>query len=100
MIDLADIKDVSIFAEHVGGQFRIEIAADQFVTTKLTEASAMKTGSRDTDLPLREPFSLVFEVDQSMDLPQQTYTIHHETLGEFALFLTPVGPGRMESIFN
>jgi hypothetical protein len=100
VIDLADIKDVSIFAEHVGGQFRIEIAPDQFVTAKLTEASAIETGSRGAHLPPREPFSLLFEVDRDIDLPQRTYIVRHELLGELGLFLTPVGDGRLETIFN
>lgn len=99
-MDLADVKDVSIFAEHVGGQFRIEIGADQFVIARLVEASAIETGSRGANLPPREPFSLLFEVDQGIELPQRTYIVRHELLGELGLFLTPVGSGRLETIFN
>ncbi len=100
MIDLADIKDVSIFSNQVGSGFRIEIAADQFVTARLIEASAIETGSRGANLPPREPFSLLFEVDQDIELPQRTYIVRHELLGELGLFLTPVGSGRLETIFN
>ena len=99
-MDLADIKDVSVFAEQVGGLFRIEIDTDRSVTAKLAEASAIKTGSRGANLPPREPFSLLFEVDQDIELPQRTYIVRHELLGELVLFLTPVGDGRLESIFN
>ena len=99
-MDLADIRDVSVFADQVGGQFRIEIAADQIVIARLTEASAIRTGSRGAKLPPREPFSLLFEVDQDIELPQRTYIVRHELLGELGLFLTPVGDGRLESVFN
>jgi len=39
-------------------------------------------------------------VDQNIELPQRSYVVRHELLGELGLFLTPVGDGRLESVFN
>jgi len=99
-MDTIEINDVSMFTEQVGSRFRIEIDTDRFVTAELVEASALNAGPRSADLPPREPFSLLFQVEQGIELPQQTYRIHHESLGELMLFLTPVGAGRLESVFN
>ena len=99
MIDLADIENVSVFCDHVGSQFRIEVGPDEFVAAELVEAVALRSGPASEEFP-RAPFSLLFEVDGGVDLPQQTYPVHHETLGELPLFLVPIGGGKSESIFN
>lgn len=100
VMDLADIKNVSIFAEQLGSEFRIEIGTDQFVATELIEAEALDAGTRSSELPSREPFSLLFQIDGDIDLRQQTYRVHHDSIGELMLFLVPVGAGKLESIFN
>lgn len=40
----------------------------------------------------RVPFSLLFHARDGRHLPQQTFTMHHPDLGEFPLFLVPLGP--------
>ncbi len=99
-MNLADIKDVSIFAEYLGSLFRIEAGPDQFVDAKLIEVEPLDTGSRAAQLPPREPFSLLFAMQANIELPQHTYRVSHDRLGELPLFLVPVGSGQMESIFN
>ena len=99
MIDLADINDVSVFSDHVGSRFRIGVGPDEFVAAELVEAEALKSGPASEEFP-RAPFSLLFEVDGGIDLPQQMYPVHHDTLGELPLFLVPTGSGKLESIFN
>ncbi len=99
VIDLADINDVSVFSNHVGSRFRIEVGPDEFLAAELVEAEALKSGPASEEFP-RAPFSLLFEVDGGIDLPQQTYPVSHETLGELPLFLVPLGAGISESIFN
>jgi len=99
-MDLADIDNVSVFSSYVGNCFEIEIGDDQFVNAELVEADAIgPTQANSTDVP-RVPFSLLFAVEGNLELPQQMYQVRHESLGNFPLFLVPVGPGRMESIFN
>ncbi len=46
-----------------------------------------------TVLPGRgEAFSLVFRGAAGVPLDQRTYLVEHRTLGEFPLFLVPLGP--------
>jgi hypothetical protein len=40
----------------------------------------------------RVPFSLLFRGPRTGVLPQRTYRIAHAALGEFPLFLVPIGP--------
>ena len=100
MIDLADIRDVSRFAGQVGTKFRVEVEPDRYVSAKLVEADSIKARANDKSSLAREPFSLLFEVDGGMNLPQRTYQVHHETFGELPLFLVPVGEGIVESIIS
>jgi hypothetical protein len=100
-MDLVDIKDVSIFSEHLGSQFQIAATGNRFVAAELKEAVPLKPIGHGSSASIeREPFSLVFQVDEQIDLPQRIYTVHHDELGELTLFLVPVGPGKLESIFN
>jgi len=89
-VDLADIKDVSIFAPLVGSQFQIEIDEEQVVAAELVEAAQASGDS----------FSLLFAVKDGIDLPQRIYRVSHEELGEVRLFMVPLGGGRLESVFN
>ena len=99
-MDLRDIKDVSVFADHVGTQFHVQLPDKLFVMARLLEAEPLQSVSGGAHLAEREPFSLLFEVDGGADLPQQIYEVHHEVLGVLPLFLVPVGAGILESIFN
>ena len=40
----------------------------------------------------RVPFSLLFHARDGRYVPQQTFMLHHPDLGEFPLFLVPLGP--------
>jgi len=99
-MDLAEINDVSIFAEHVGSLFKIEITPSEFVDAMLIEVEALGTGRRSADSLSRGPFSLLFRLQGNFTLPQETYRVSQEQLGELPLFMVPVGPGQMETIFN
>ena len=95
-----DIYDVSTFAEHVGSQFRIEMDRGQSVGAELIEASALDRDDESSPVTQRRPFSLLFAVGGSTDLPQKIYNVRHEALGDLQLFMVPLGGGRMESVFN
>ena len=96
----SDIYDVSIFAEHVGSQFRIEIDSGRSVAAQLVEASALDSSGKGSTGSRCTPFSLLFSVNGSADLPQRIYNVSHEALGDIQLFMVPLGGGRMESVFN
>jgi len=97
-MDLADVEDVSIFSEQLGSRFRIEIAPDQIADATLVEAESLKGPDEPSSPHNRIGFSLLFDVDQ--EIPQNTYKVEHDKLGELLLFMSPVGPRMMESIFN
>ncbi len=54
--------------------------------------------------PKQEQFSLHFRGDRAMIFQQQSYTIKHDAMGEFELFLVPIGrddSGTLyEAVFN
>jgi len=99
-MEIADIKDVSVFTEYVGSLFYIEIDPNQFVEIRLIEAANLSVNTRSPDLPPRVPFSLLFATQGDIELQQQTYRVSHKWLGDLPLFLTPVGRDRVESVFN
>jgi hypothetical protein len=99
-MELTNIKDVTIFSEQLGSQFRIEVDPDNHVTAELIEAVALDMGPGNAVSRHREAFSLLFRLEDGTALAQQTYQVYHETLGEIPLFLVPVGERKMESIFS
>lgn len=99
-MDLADVNAVSIFAPHVGSEFRIEAGPGTTVRATLVEAEPYSQRDTANDGASRAPFSLLFEIGDAEALPQSTYTVHHDALGAVPLFLVPVGANTMESVFN
>ncbi|WP_278259427.1 hypothetical protein [Nocardioides convexus] len=55
------------------------------------------TGAAGPDGRVRQQFALVFAGPDG--LPQGTWQVRHDALGDTALFLVPVGPGRYEAAF-
>lgn len=90
------------FDERVGEAFRVR-AGDSTLELKLlivTEATV-----RPDDAPrARPPFSILFGGPLHPVLPQATYAFENDVLGEFELFIVPVGPeaGEMqyEAVFG
>jgi hypothetical protein len=50
--------------------------------------------------PEHPAFSLTFESSQPDPREQQIFTLEHSELGEFDLFLVPVGPQQYEAVIN
>ena len=54
--------------------------------------------------PRQEQFSLRFRGDRAQIFPQQIYAMKHEAMGEFELFLVPIGRDNSgtfyEAVFN
>ena len=101
---MLDKVEVSTFAEHVGSAFMIRPDNDAPMRLELTEARALEIGARPFGAPQRKPFSLLFKGPRDPVLPQQMYKMDHGTLGEFTLFVVPVGQDEKgtyyEAIFN
>jgi hypothetical protein len=50
--------------------------------------------------PKQEQFSLRFRGDHAQVFPQQLYAMKHEEMGEFELFLVPVGRDDSGTIYE
>ena len=73
--------------EHNGGAVSFEV--------ELVEANEIPRGPGG-----RAPFSLVFQGDPELALPQRIYRIEHAQLGALDIFLVPIAPGRYEAVFT
>lgn len=68
----------------VGSSFDVERREGDIVSVELVDATA---------LPGRgEAFSLLFRGSSDATLDQRTYRVEHRALGDFPLFLVPLGP--------
>ena len=71
-------------AEYVNTPFVVVNAPAAPVTVQLIEVTPRRA------TPRQEIFSLMFHGPADRLLPQSTYTLRHEQLGEFYLMLVPV----------
>ncbi len=71
----------------VGSTFTIHRPNTTSVPVKLISATRLRS-------EVGESFSLIFRGDGNAKLEQETYTIEHGKLGQFPLFVVPVGPAR------
>jgi hypothetical protein len=77
----------------VGSTFRIRRSQSSSLQVKLVSATRLPS-------EVGESFSLIFRGHGNAKLGQETYTIGHPRLGEFPLFLVPVGPARRGQDFQ
>jgi hypothetical protein len=101
---MAELGEVTLetFAGHVGEPFRIRVPeADVAVGVTLGTAEQL---SQDVGLGSRLPFSIIFYGPSDRILPQQIYSVEHEALGSYELFLVPLQPddngARYEAVFT
>ena len=85
------------FAPHVGSSFRVQTGDSELELT-LVEVSDVRV------LPRVEVFSLEFQGPAASPLPQAEYQFDHPVVGEFTLFIVPVGREgdvlQYEAVFN
>jgi hypothetical protein len=102
---MLDTFTLDTFRRYVGEDFQIAARPDGTSTLRLASAQDLseKSGA-DPGPGRRTPFSLLFHGPVENYLRQATYLIRHDAIGEFPLFLVPLGPeeGRMryEAIFT
>jgi hypothetical protein len=82
--------EIGTFAPRVGETFRVSIGDADALEVTLIEATVLGEGH--TPEGHRVPFSIVFRGPKGRVLPQQIYRVGHEVIGEFELFLVPIGP--------
>ena len=84
------------FRPHVGTTFSIEVEDGEPLVLTLEEANPHGAGHEFR----QQPFSLVFSGPQDRLATQGNYLLRHPALGDFVLFMVPIGPGRYEVVFN
>jgi hypothetical protein len=90
------------FTANVDTIFRVDIGAAAPIELRL-----VRVKGHESDVHPRsdmERFSVFFFGPSESFLPQQTYAVAHDTLGEFAIFIVPVGQESgnylYEAVFN
>jgi hypothetical protein len=90
------------FSQHVNSKFRVNVGAESGVDLELVEVKGyMRKENEQTGM---ERFSIYFQGPGEPHLPQKLYTFQHDQMGEFDLFVVPVGKTekgfRYEAVFN
>lgn len=89
------------FSKHVGTDFRIKLDVSEPIILRLVEVKGY--AKKDEEHSGMERFSLFFTAPGTL-LPQNTYSLSHDEMGEFDLFFVPIGRieggFRYESVFN
>ena len=83
------------FAGRIGDTFEVAAGGAEPFEVVLSECEEAQHGSRAEMQEQfgRVPFSLVFHAAaRDRYWPQQTFTLRHADLGEFELFMVPLGP--------
>lgn len=96
---------VADFSPHLGGKFKLRLDSGESLEVELVEATPLgMNGTRPAHLAQRGAFSVVFLAPKDAPLPQHIYHVEHEVMGEFAIFLVPIGRTaaglKCEAIFN
>jgi hypothetical protein len=91
------------FSKHVNSNFRFASDADA-TPVELRLAEVKSYAKKDEETQGMERFSAFFEGPADNSLPQLTYRVAHEQMGEFDLFIVPIGKSenglRYEAVFN
>ena len=90
------------FSKHVNTPFRLNLGAEAHVDLELVEVKGYANNPGDQQG--MERFSLFFRGPAKPFLSQTTYSLEHEGMGTFELFLVPIKPdgdgSRYEAVFN
>ena len=88
------------FSKHLNTKFRV--TGDPPIELELTGIKGYS--SRPNEQSGMERFSVFFEGSGDFFLPQRVYTLEHDSMGAFELFLVPIARDeksfRYEAVFN
>jgi hypothetical protein len=93
------------FSDLLNQHFQVGLESGPLIETELVSVTMLGHGTAKAQTAdAREPFSLLFRGPLTPILPQQIYQFDHPSLGNFPLFIVPVGPDgvgmRYEAIFT
>jgi hypothetical protein len=90
------------FSKHLNTKFRVQLDGGVQAELELDEVKGYP-GHRG-DQQGMERFSVYFKGLTEPHLPQQSYTLQHDQMGEFEIFIVPVSRSdqgfRYEAVFN
>lgn len=90
------------FTQNLHTKFRVRVEAPRPIELELAEVAGWRT--QPEEQRGMERFSLTFYGPGDLLMPQQTYTLEHEQMGELQVFLVPVrrDPDKIlyEAVFN
>lgn len=100
------LPQYNMFLQCINSSF--EVSSDSDVSTELVlrKATDSSHNSSDTNPQGHQSFSLIFEGKMENFFPQGIHRFSHTQLGEFDIFIVPIGPEhgnnqmRYEAIFN
>jgi hypothetical protein len=99
---MSDFQSEADFAKNVNTTFRIEIESPQPIELKLIAVTPR--ASEPHEQAGMERFSAIFSGPVDAFLPQTTYRLAHPEMGEFEVFLVPIGQEadgvRYEAVYN
>ena len=95
---MSELLTKEAFTENLNTKFRIPLASS--VTAELELIEVIETMAT----PRQQQFSVFFRGPLEYLLPQSTYHMEHEKMGETDIFIVPVGKDpdgfRYEAVFN
>ncbi len=103
---MLDTFTISTFTGQEGTTFQLALASGVELEATLLQVTSLKAkGPSGEELPRkRVPFALLFRIPSPTPFEQRTYTLRHPVIGNFELFLVPIGHEpdgyRCEAIFT
>jgi len=97
---MKDLSTITIkdFQTSLEQTFLVTLENTDYLKLELTEVKAISRFDPKTDT--RQSFSLLFRGPFEPILPQQSYQIKNEQLGELLLFLVPIGPDKIGMLYD
>jgi hypothetical protein len=88
----------TFFSESMNTLFRLQADLGEMIDLELIELKEGYSSSR------QEQFSITFRGPGNFILPQKTYRVEHDRIGQFDLFIVPIGQDKTstyyEAVFN
>ena len=99
---MSNMQTEAEFSKHVNTKFRLLVEAPVPIELTLVSVTPRKIEANEPDG--MERFSAMFMGPLEIFLPQQTYRVSHTEMGEFDIFLVPLGQEpegfRYEAVYN
>jgi hypothetical protein len=92
------------FSQHLNTKYRVNVDAPKPIELELLAVKSYLNKDNPSEQGGMERFSIDFRGPADIMLPQRTYRLSHEKMGDFDLFLVPIRREelgfRYEAVFN